>query len=107
MMQHRIFGPMHKGYEEYAELIHESGNHLLNLVSDLLDLAKIEAGRFTIDPTDIELAETVDYCFRLIQRRADSSEIVPRQNHAGRSNDADRRRPRLQADPCSTCCPMR
>ena len=76
MMQHRIFGPMHKGYEEYAGLINESGNHLLNLVSDLLDLAKIDAGKFTIDLHEVNLAETVDYSLRLTRRRAESNGIT-------------------------------
>ncbi len=76
MMQHRIFGPMHKGYEEYAGLINESGNHLLNLVSDLLDLAKIEAGKFAIDLHEVNLAETVDYSLRLTRRRAESNGIT-------------------------------
>jgi signal transduction histidine kinase len=76
MMQHKIFGPMHTGYEEYAGLIHESGNHLLNLVSDILDLAKIEAGKFSIDLREVNMEETVDYCLRLTKRRADGGEIT-------------------------------
>ena len=50
IMQQQIYGPLAPSYREYARLIHESGNHLLNLVSDILDLAKIEAGKFRIDP---------------------------------------------------------
>ncbi len=76
MMQHKIFGPMHKGYDEYAGLIHESGNHLLNLVSDILDLAKIEADKFAIDPREVNMEETVDYCLRLTKRRADGGDIT-------------------------------
>ena len=76
MMQHRIFGSMHPSYEDYAGLINESGNHLLNLVSDILDLAKIEAGKFSIDPREVNMDETVDYCLRLTKRRADSGGIT-------------------------------
>jgi signal transduction histidine kinase len=75
IMQHQIHGPLPKGYEEYAGLINESGNHLLNLVSDILDLAKIEAGKFTIDLRDMNLEETVDSCLRLTQRRAEECGI--------------------------------
>jgi signal transduction histidine kinase len=75
IMQHQIHGPLPKGYEEYAALINESGNHLLNLISDILDLAKIEAGKFTIDLRDMDLEETVDYCLRLTGRRAEENEI--------------------------------
>jgi signal transduction histidine kinase len=75
IMQHQIRGPLAPGYQEYAALIHESGTHLLNLVSDILDLAKIEAGKFTIDPRDMDLMETVDLCLRLTQRRADEGDV--------------------------------
>jgi signal transduction histidine kinase len=71
IMQHQIRGPLPQDYAEYATLINESGNHLLNLVSDILDLAKIEAGKFAIDLRDMDLEETVDYCLRMTQRRAE------------------------------------
>ena len=67
---------MPKGYEEYAALINESGNHLLNLVSDILDLAKIEAGKFSLDLREVNMEETVDYCLRLTQRRAEKQGIT-------------------------------
>ena len=75
IMQHQIRGPLPPDYQEYAALIHESGNHLLNLVSDILDLAKIEAGKFSIDARDMDLMETVDLCLRLTQRRAEECDI--------------------------------
>ncbi|HWM61687.1 MAG TPA: histidine kinase dimerization/phospho-acceptor domain-containing protein, partial [Rhizomicrobium sp.] len=75
IMQHQIHGPLPKGYEEYAALINESGNHLLSLITDILDLAKIEAGKFIVDLRDMDLEDTVDYCLRLTQRRAEENEI--------------------------------
>ena len=71
IMQHQIRGPLPPDYAEYAAMINESGNHLLNLVSDILDLAKIEAGKFSIDLHEVDLNETVDYCLRLTRRRAE------------------------------------
>jgi signal transduction histidine kinase len=75
IMQHQIKGPLPDAYQEYAALINESGNHLLNLICDILDLAKIEAGKFAIDPRDMDLIETVDLCIRLTQRRAEEGGI--------------------------------
>src|SRR5439155_12932821 len=74
-MLSRLFGPMHERYEEYAALIHESGQHMLNLISDILDLSKIEAGKFVLDPQPVNLAESVAYCLDLTRRRAEETGI--------------------------------
>jgi two-component system, cell cycle sensor histidine kinase DivJ len=61
---------------EYVTLVHEAGVHLLHLVSDILDLAKIEAGKFELDPREMDLRETVDSCLRLTHRRAEEKQIA-------------------------------
>jgi signal transduction histidine kinase len=70
-----LFGPLSEKYEEYSALINESGHHLLNLVSDVLDLAKIEAGNFSISPESVDLKETVNYCIQLVARSAEKRGI--------------------------------
>ena len=71
LLQNQIYGPLQKQYRDYATIIHESGHHLLNLVSDILDIAKIEAGKFVLDFQDVDLTESVAYCIRLVKKRAD------------------------------------
>ena len=68
LLQNQIFGPLQKQYRDYATIIHESGHHLLNLVSDILDIAKIEAGKFVLDFQDVDLTESVAYCVRLVKK---------------------------------------
>jgi two-component system cell cycle sensor histidine kinase PleC len=75
LMQHKLFGPLAGKYEEYASLINESGHHLLGLVSDVLDLAKIEAGKLSINPEPVDLGEAIRYCIQLVRRRADERGI--------------------------------
>jgi signal transduction histidine kinase len=75
LMQHKLFGPLSERYEQYALLINESGHHLLNLVSDILDLAKIEAGKFAITPETINLNESIGYCVQMVKRRAEERGI--------------------------------
>ena len=50
IMRSSLFGPLRARYAEYAGLIHESGGHLLDLINDVLDMSKIEAERFELDP---------------------------------------------------------
>ena len=76
VMRSRLFGPLHERYDEYATLIFESGQHLLSLISDILDLAKIEAGKFMLDPRAIDLEEEARYCLELNRRRAVESGIA-------------------------------
>jgi cell cycle sensor histidine kinase DivJ len=74
-MRARLFGPLHARYEEYAVLIHEAGQHLLSLITDILDLSKVEAGKFVLDPQPVDLAESVAYCLDLTRRRAEEGGI--------------------------------
>jgi two-component system cell cycle sensor histidine kinase PleC len=57
-------------YRDYAGDIHSSGQHLLSLINDLLDVAKIEAGRMEIEPHMIETGRTLEAALRLLGVRA-------------------------------------
>jgi two-component system, cell cycle sensor histidine kinase PleC len=57
-------------YKEYAGDIHSSGAHLLSLINDLLDVAKIEAGRMEIEPQIIETARTLESALKFVGARA-------------------------------------
>ena len=76
VMRSRLFGSMHARYEEYAALINESGQHLLSLITDILDLSKIEAGKFILDPRPVDLAESVATCLEMTRRRAEETGIT-------------------------------
>jgi len=52
----QTFGPLNERQQRYVNNVHNSGRHLLQLVNDILDLAKIEAGRLTLEPESIDLA---------------------------------------------------
>ena len=57
-------------YKEYAGDIHTSGSHLLSLINDLLDVAKIEAGRMEIEPQMIETGRVLDGALKFIGAKA-------------------------------------
>jgi two-component system cell cycle sensor histidine kinase PleC len=62
-------------YLEYAADIHKSGEHLLDLINDILDLAKIDAGKLELRECDITLTEIVTDCVTLVNARAQSGGV--------------------------------
>jgi two-component system cell cycle sensor histidine kinase PleC len=72
VMKNEIMGPMlNPTYKGYASNIHQSGSHLLNLINEILDLSRIEAGRHELDERAIDLAGVVEDCHRLLKLKAD------------------------------------
>jgi signal transduction histidine kinase len=60
---------------EYAKLIHQSGSHLLALVNDILDLAKIEAGRTEMTDSEIDVTDLISGCLALVAAPAHKAQI--------------------------------
>ncbi len=70
MISRESFGPLDSRYVDYAQDIHASGLHLLDLIGDILDLSRIEAGHIDLSDEDIDSARLVDSCLRLVEDRA-------------------------------------
>lgn len=71
VMKAEIFGPhANPTYREYANDIHASGQHLLNLINEILDLSRIEAGRYELHEDATSLVSIVDDCHHLLKIRA-------------------------------------
>jgi signal transduction histidine kinase len=70
VMLERMFGDLNDKQEEYLNDILSSGRHLLSLINDILDLAKIEAGRMELEPTDFHLPQAIDNALVLVRERA-------------------------------------
>ena len=82
MLEER-FGPIgNDRYKEYLKDVHASGSHVISLVNDLLDLAKIEAGRLELSFTGVSLNELVSSCVTLLQPQAARDRIVMRMSFA-------------------------
>lgn len=73
MMQREMFGPLgDPRYREYSGDILSSGQHLLALINDILDMSKIEAGKLNLRPEPLDLQEIAEDTVRLVRTRADS-----------------------------------
>ena len=71
----QTMGPVAPRYADYAQDIHQSGQHLLTLISDILDLSKAESGHLCLAEEETELFDTIDPCLRLIAARARERDI--------------------------------
>jgi two-component system cell cycle sensor histidine kinase PleC len=71
IMKSELLGPiLSDRYREYIRDIHVSGKHLLALISDILDMSKIEAEKFTLHPAPVDIAQVAEGCGRMMQVRA-------------------------------------
>jgi two-component system cell cycle sensor histidine kinase PleC len=65
-------------YQDYAKNIYDSGNMLLSLINDILDLSKIEAGKMELHPEPIAVADVIDSAMILMRERAKNGGVLLR-----------------------------
>jgi PAS domain S-box-containing protein len=76
MIRSRVFGPMlPERYASYIEDIHKSGTHLLSLINDVLDMAKIEAQKFELKRARFPLLQLADHALMLVRPQATAREV--------------------------------
>ncbi|MGE5504252.1 MAG: PAS-domain containing protein [Actinomycetota bacterium] len=97
LMKHEIFGPLEPvSYRHYVDDIHESGMHLLELINDILDMSKAEAGMTDLVESAVDVGAIVRSSVRMMARRAETAHISLAEEVADRlpSLFADERRVR-------------
>jgi len=75
MMSDRMFGPLNERYAEYANIIGDSGRHLVAIITDILDLAKADADRLLLTEEQVEIAEVVELGSKIIEDMARRARI--------------------------------
>ena len=63
-------------YKEYARDIFASGKHLLEIINDILDIAKVEAGKLVLQESTVDLAKLIESCASLAQARAAANDVT-------------------------------
>jgi signal transduction histidine kinase len=76
LMSKQLLGPFPQNYRSYLEDVHASGVHLLDLINDLLDISRIEAGRYELEERPVALAELIAECLRLIAPAAEKKALT-------------------------------
>lgn len=95
MIESQMLGPLFNDkYVEYAASIKESGHHLLDLISDILDMSKIEAGKHTLDLEEVNIKAILERASHMIQGRAQEQGVSLRTSELNSSDitiNGDRR----------------
>jgi signal transduction histidine kinase/CheY-like chemotaxis protein len=72
----RMFGELNERQDDYLRDIWSSGKHLLELLNDILDLSKIEAGQMVLDRSEFVVRESLEYCLSLVRERAIKQRVL-------------------------------
>jgi two-component system cell cycle sensor histidine kinase PleC len=76
VMEKELLGPIGSStYRDYARNIYTSGNHLLGIINEILDLSRIEAGRYELHEETFRLTDITEDCERLVKIRADAKSL--------------------------------
>ena len=93
LMGNQVLGPVGNAqYLSYLSDIHESGAHLLAVINDILDVSKIEAGKFSVDLQEVAPFELINKAYRFAAGQAQSAGVSVRM-------DVDENLPPIKADP--------
>jgi signal transduction histidine kinase/DNA-binding response OmpR family regulator len=72
----RMFGELNERQDDYLRDILSSGKHLLELLNDILDLSKIEAGQMDLNRSEFAVRESLEYCLSMVRERALKQRIL-------------------------------
>jgi signal transduction histidine kinase len=70
LLRNKQFGDLNDTQLDYLNDVHNSGHHLLSLINDILDLSKVEAGKFEFEPSDVSLKELLESSLSIIKEKA-------------------------------------
>ena len=80
VMRNEMLGPLPARYVEYATDIHRSGQHLLHLIDDVLNMARIDSGGMQLDLSPVDLQALLSECLKAVEARATEANITFRLN---------------------------
>lgn len=77
ILMNQLFGPIgDTKYTEYAKDINESGTHLLDIINDILDLSKAEAGKLDLNYEEVQLTKAIKKCITILSDRAEKGKVL-------------------------------
>jgi len=77
ILMNQLFGPLgDQKYLEYSKDINESGAHLLDIINDILDISKAEAGKLTINYEEVHVGKSINKCLTILAERATKGKVT-------------------------------
>lgn len=77
ILMNQLFGPLgDQKYWEYAKDINESGTHLLDIINDILDLSKAEAGKLELNFEEVHVGKSINKCITILSERAQKNQVT-------------------------------
>ena len=78
LMETGVYGPLNEHYADYSRHINQSGQNLLHIINDILDIAKIDAGQLQAETETLDAASMVESCVGLLRPQAEASNLALR-----------------------------
>jgi signal transduction histidine kinase len=91
MIEQKLKGPLSETYRSYGEIVRTSGEHLLAIINDILDIAKLSSGKIELDLEPLDVTEVITEALSIIAKKADSAGVQI-------GTDLDARCPKIEAD---------
>ncbi|SRR5579875_917176 len=76
MIERKVLGPISENYRQYGEIVRTSGQHLLAIINDILDIAKLNAGKTELRLEPVDLNQTISEAIAIVSRKAESVGIA-------------------------------
>jgi len=92
MIERKVLGPISENYRQYGEIVRASGQHLLSIINDILDIAKLNAGKTELHLEPVDINHTIAEAITIMSRKAESAGIAI-------VTDLTPRCPTIDADP--------
>src|SRR5271157_5705179 len=91
MIEQKLKGPLSETYRQYGEIVRTSGQHLLAIINDILDIAKLSSGKIELDLEPLDVTKVITEAVSIIAKKADNARV-----QIGTNLDA--RCPKIDAD---------
>ena len=76
MIERKVLGPISENYRQYGEIVRTSGQHLLAIINDILDIAKLNAGKTELHLEPVDINRTIVEAIAIMSRKADTAGIA-------------------------------